>query len=223
MTQETQQPKETEQQQYERLMDVISAFIAESYDEDEELHPFTSEQKREFGEVLANNMTPSQFSTHVNSVGDIYYGIAEDYQSLTDIELARAFVAGYNYETVDEWITDHGLPLPDSDDMIEQLMRDIDEEDYINENYEEVLDMLPEQCEFNLSDAEIVDLFEDFVEEPDYDLRDGAVVICDASERLGCVAHDCIHAVAHIYDASCIEPVCAKAGVRVSCVPVLVK
>lgn len=214
----TQEPKETEQQRYERLSELINSTYADGD------HPaFTPEQKRDFGEILSDSMTPAEFSDNIQSVGDIHYGIAEDYASLKDINLALLYVGVFDCESVDEWIRENGLPLPDTDGMIEHLIGDIDEEAYINEYYEDILDSLPEQCEFNLSDTEIVELFETFVEEPNYNLRDGAVVICDASEKFGCVVDDCIHAVPHVYNAVCIDPVCDRAGIPVSCVPVLVK
>ena len=151
--------QETEHEKYTRL----AAVITSTYED----HDLTVDEKREIGDLLAHNMTPYEFNCDVQGVGDIWYQISEDYDERKDLDLTLKYVNNNGCKNIDEWITENGLPLPDRDEMVSHLTDQIDEEEYINEFYEDVLDMLPEQCEFNLSDDEIVHLFEVYVDEPD--------------------------------------------------------
>lgn len=150
--------QETKHEKYTRL----TALIKSTYDD----HDLTSDEKREIGDILADNMTPHEYNCDVQEIGDIWYQISEDYASLTDLDVALEYAMTDDCEDMDEWIRENGLPLPGRDEMIEHIVNNIDEEEYINEYYEDILDMLPEQCEFNLSDDEIVGLFEVYVVEP---------------------------------------------------------
>lgn len=180
---------------------------------------FTSQERRDIGNVLAENMTPWEFSCEVQGVGDVTYSIVEGYTGLKSIELALVYVATDGCKTVDEWIQENGLPFPDRDEMIEHLVSNIDEEEYINNNYTELLDMLPDQCVYNLSDSELIYLFEMYTDEPEI----GDEVICDAAGRFGCVGDDCYHARPHEITGACADPDCYRYGVKVRCIPVEVR
>lgn len=209
--------QETESERYIRLAALISTKDEAEYGNScIDSSKFTSKERRDLGNILADNMTPWEFSCDVQGVGDIAYAIAEDYASLNSIDIAIEFVASYQCKTVDAWIEENGLPLPDRDGMIEYLMSDIDEEEYINKYYEDILDMLPDQCEFNLSDSEIIYLFEVYVNEPEIDGR----VICDAANRFKCVGDDCYHAMPHVINKACNELDCDKYKIAVKCIPV---
>lgn len=212
--------QETDSERYIRLTTLI-----ENKDEVEygssctDDSQFTSSERRDFGNILADNMTPWEFNCDVQGVGDIMYAIAEDYASLNSIDIALEFVATDDCRSVDGWIRENGLPLPDRDDMIDHLMSNIDEQAYINEYYDDVLDMLPDQCEFNLSDSEIIHLFDVYVDEPESE----AQVVCEAANRLGCIGDNCYHAEPHDINESCRDPDCEKYKIKVKCTPVEVK
>jgi hypothetical protein len=139
--------------------------------------PFTPEEKREFGEILADNMTPWEVHCDINDVGDVWVEILADYNNLNSINLTLEFIGKAGYVSVEDWIRSHGLPLPDREDMMESLINDIDEEKYINECHDNILNTLPDYCENSIHDNEIIYLFEIYVDE----INDGDRVICDAA------------------------------------------
>ena len=115
--------EETKARQYKRLLYLVN----DTYRDGDHL-PFTPEEKRDFGNMLAASMTPWEYSHNIQDIGDIAYSISEAYSSLTDIMLALDFVATYDCNSVDDWIRENGLPLPDTEGMIERLMGEIDDE-----------------------------------------------------------------------------------------------
>lgn len=177
--------------------------------------PFTPEEKREFGEILADNMTPWEVHCDINDVGDVWVEIVTDYNNLNDINLTLEFIGKAGYVDVEGWIRSHGLPLPDREDMMESLINDIDEEKYINECHDNILNTLPDYCENSIHDNEIIYLFEIYVDE----INDGDRVICDAANRFKCVGDDCYHAVPHVINKACDELDCDKYKIEVKCVP----
>lgn len=206
--------KQEKKERYMRLLDLINNTYR-----DGDHPPFTPEEKREFGEILADNMTPYEFHRDVCSVGNVCDDILNTYCNLDDYALSLEFINIDNYTTVDGWIKKNGLPLPDREYMIEYIIDNINIENYINGYYEDILDLLLDQCEFRLNDGEIIHLFEVYVEEPESDER----VICDAANRFKCVGDDCYHAIPHNINKACDELDCDKYKIEVKCIPVEVE
>jgi len=204
--------QETKRQRYMRLLGLIN----NAY-KDGDHPPFTSSEKRDFGRILADNMTPEEFDLNIQEIGDVWYDISETYNNLNDFDLTLEFVGDDDCENVDDWIKKNGLPLPDRDDMVDHILSTINRTDYINEYHGDVLDLLPGQCEFNLTDEELIHLFEVHVKEPEEDKKK---VICDAAIRCGCTDADCFHATPHYYDDSCNQTNCDTHEIRVKCIPV---
>ena len=191
--------QEKKKERYIRLLDLIN----NTY-KDGDHPPFTPEEKREFGEILADNMTPWEVHCDINVVVDVWAEVVADYDNLNDINLTLEFIGKAGYVAVEGWIRSHGLPLPDREDMIEYLINDIDEEKYINEYHDDILNTLPDYCENSIHDNEIIYLFEIYVDSVD----DEDKVICDAAKKLGCVKDECYHAIPHIYCSECDELCC---------------
>lgn len=212
--------QETESERYIRLAALIENKDRVEYGSScTDDSRFTSQERRDIGDILAESMTPWEFSCNIQDVGDVTYSIAEGYASLSSIGLALVYAATDGCESVDDWIRENGLPFPDKDEIIEHLMDNIDNEEYINDNYRDLLDMLPDQCEFNLSDSELIHLFEFYTDEPESD----ELVICDAATRLECTGYNCYHAVPHNNNETCRDPDCEKHKIKVKCVPVEVE
>jgi len=145
-----------DQTKYDNLNELVRLF-------DEEDIEFTDKEKREFGEALMECMTPFEFHEVVTTVGDIYDGMFDNAENM---EILTMWLDVLGFETINDYVEESDLDIPDFEAMRDVIMWELDEEEYINENYEDVLDMLPEQCEFNLSDEEICDLFEVFAIDP---------------------------------------------------------
>lgn len=159
-----QMEKEIAIKRYARL----STLIADVYGDDDDDHPpFTAAEKREFGLILADNMTPYEYSCDVQGIADIWDTMADMYGDYDDFDLTLEYIEKDNCDNVDDWIIENGLPLPGRDDMVEYLINSIDEKEYTNDNYDDVLDFLPDDCEFNLADDEIIHLFEVYVSNPE--------------------------------------------------------
>lgn len=150
----------TKPKPYTRLIHVAGKVLNADYE-------LTDEEKKAFGVAVMENITPYEASMNMSGMGinDIWWTINEEYDEYSDTEICEQFVYHYDCDSLEEYIKDYDLPLPDRDDMIESIISDIDEEDYINERYEDILDFIPEQFEFNLSDEEIIELFVCFVDD----------------------------------------------------------
>lgn len=144
----------------------LTALIADIRNDDDH-PPLTASEKSEIGMVLADNMTPYEYSCDVQNVGDVQGVMADTYADADDFDIALEYIEKGCYNTVDDWIIENGLPFPDRNVIVDRLISDIDEEGYINDNYEYTLDFLESDCEFNLEDDEIIHLFEVYVDEPE--------------------------------------------------------
>ena len=153
----TQEP--TEHETYIKLYDLCRNVV----DGD---HEFTDAEKREIGNILADIMTAYECYCDIFGTQDIWDMIADDYNEMEDLTLARVYIGMEGFSSIDTWIEANGLPFPNAGDMVERIVEEIDEEEYINDHYDDILDMLPDQCEFNLDDEEIVYLFNAYVTEP---------------------------------------------------------
>ena len=154
MTQES-----TQHKTYVKLFNIAERVI----DGDHEL---TDVEKREFGIIVAMNMTPYRWYCYMLSTQNVWGTIWQNYNEMKDIEVARAYVSADDCVTIDEWTEANGRPLPDKAGMMNHLLDITDDVEYIDNNYDDILDFLPDQCEYNLNDVEIADLFLDYVAEP---------------------------------------------------------
>jgi hypothetical protein len=124
--------------EYERYTRLVN-MIETVRDED---RPLTSWETRELSEMLVRYIPVYDYISDVRGFGTVWYGISEYYGNLTDLDIALEYITRGEY-------------------------RDIDEEEYVNEHYRNILDTLPYYCEYNLSDDEVIYLFEMYVVEPE--------------------------------------------------------
>jgi len=138
----------------------LDNIIAEIYESGREL---TSEEKEEFGEAITDNIYPYDVYTEMDDL-DIYDTLYEMYSTIEDIEILRMWLDTNCVETMEEYISEYGFPIPSEDDMVESIIEDIDIEDYINDNYDEYIDLYYEQIIYNLTDNEIIKAFNTYVD-----------------------------------------------------------
>lgn len=157
---------ETEYERYTRLVNMIETVR----DED---RPLTTWETRELSEMLVCYMPVYDYISDVRGFGTIWYGISEHYGNLTDLDITREYITRGKYRDIDDWNVDDWIrengSLPCRADMMERLINDIDDEEYVNDRYRNILSTLPYHCEYNMDDDEIVHLFEVYVDEPEED------------------------------------------------------
>lgn len=127
----------------------------------------TPEEKRAFGEILADNMDAYDYNEEIKMIGDIDYDIDQCYEGVKGVDVLKQYVKANGYETTEEMVEYEGLPVPNRADMVKYLIDQIDRVEWIQETYEDVVDFIPAECEFNLTDYTIVDLFQRYVPDPD--------------------------------------------------------
>ena len=147
-----------DQEQYDRLCDLATQLEEEGIE-------FTDDERREFGEVLMEYMTPYDYHENVEMVDDIYDNM---FYGVDNLEILSMWLEALGYNTIEDYVEESYLDIPSFEDMIEDIIQNFeDEENYINEHYEGILDFLPDQCVNTIQDLDIVYLFDEFVPNPE--------------------------------------------------------
>ena len=138
--------------EYENLIQIAKAWVRE------EIEVLTEIDKENFGVAVASIITPYDAQHNIRTMGmdDIYFSIWEEYEERDDIEIVNEYLITSHCKTLEEYVRDYDLPIPDREGMIEYLMYNIDEEEYINERFNDILGFIPEQFKYNLGDDEII-------------------------------------------------------------------
>ena len=123
----------------------------------------TSEEKETFAEAITNNITPYEACSEMGDPYDTYNNLWELYNMMDDSEILEKWLDLCMMKTVEDYVFEYGFPIPGRDDMIEKIIDYLDLEEYIDENCDDYIDVYYEQIIYNLTDNEIIQAFNTYV------------------------------------------------------------
>lgn len=128
--------------------------------------PFNDGDKSVIADALIDCMSPYDAAYELcNDIANVAYNdLCDDMHQTDDITVIDEWLPVTGYDNLREYITCEGLPLPDIDTMIENVVDEIDIIEYID-SIDDYLDVYHEHMLYNLDDAELVTVFDEFCNE----------------------------------------------------------
>lgn len=129
----------------------------------------TNAEKEAFAIAICDTVSPYDACYTMGNPNDQWESIYYSYREMDEIGVVEEWLHVLGFDTLEDYVINEGLPIPDIDDMTERITESIDLEEYINDYYDDYLDIFFEQLIHNYTDEEIVTYFADNVKPEVYE------------------------------------------------------
>lgn len=128
----------------------------------------TDSEKEDFANAICDAIEPYDACYEMGDPNAQWESISENYREMDEIDVVGAWLYHVGHATLEDYIINEGLPIPNVDDMVDRIFDSIDLEEYINEDDIWIEWFFEELIRYR-ADENIIELFAEYVKAGVYD------------------------------------------------------